>query len=136
MSHSCGEKEASEMKPSPITTLFEQVKALSFANIRERQEELLTAGENAALSLIHQAIAISIDGVLDVHRKTASHMLLQCCIELPALFTNEPDAVACIRENHVTAQHCVYHHLYDLLSTMVEDELLVWYRERKEESVA
>ncbi len=124
------------MAQSALTILVEQCKAVFFAEIEARREELLVAEEAERLSEVGEMIGEAIDLFLDERSDTWTTTLLLCCLEDSDLFTREPNALSCIMERHahgkVTAQHCVYHNLYEMLHDVLEREFETWYQEQQQ----
>lgn len=122
------------MKQSALTTLTEQVKVAFFSAIEARKAELLAMEATEALSAIQDEIGTVLDTFLDERCDDYTQILLLCCLECPDLFTAEPGSLSCITQNEspgqVNAQHCVYHNLYDLLRTTLEDGFEAWHQER------
>jgi hypothetical protein len=122
------------MAQSPLTTLLGQCKTIFLSEIETRREELLSSEEVDRLSEVSGAIGTAIDSCLDERSDTYTQALLLYCLEDSDLFTREPKALSCIMKNNphgkVTAQHCVYHNLYDLLRSTLEHEFEVWYQEQ------
>ncbi|HZU01305.1 MAG TPA: hypothetical protein VFA10_16670 [Ktedonobacteraceae bacterium] len=124
------------MAQSPLTTLLEQTKTVFLSEIEARREELLVAEEGDRLSEVSDLIGVAIDSCLDERSDAYTTTLLLYCLEDSDLFTREPNALSCIIENNshgrVTAQHCVYHNLYDLLHGVLEQEFDTWYQEQQQ----
>jgi hypothetical protein len=122
------------MKLSSLTSLSERAKVAFFSEIEARETELLTMRTADALSAIHDEIGTVIDTFLDERSDDYTQMLLLCCLECPDLFTTQPGSLSCITQNEsrdqVNAQHCVYHNLYDLLRSTLENEFEAWHQER------
>ena len=123
-------------KPSILTTLSEQAKVAFFSEIEGRKADLLAMEAGDALSALLEEIGTVIDTLLDERSDDYMQMLLLCCLECPDLFTAEPGSLSCVTQNEspgqVSAQHCVYHNLYDLLRRTLEDEFEEWHRSKGE----
>ena len=122
------------MAQSALTTLLDRAKAEFLSEIEAHREELLGAEDGERLSAVSDLIGEAIDQCLDERSDNSQTTLLLYCFEDLDLFTREPDALSCITESNshgkVTAQHCVYHNLYDLLHHTLEDEFDAWYQEQ------
>ncbi|HYU73465.1 MAG TPA: hypothetical protein VEL31_12365 [Ktedonobacteraceae bacterium] len=124
------------MEQSTLTTLIEQATTAFFSEITLRQDELLAREEGDALAHVTDEIGTAIDALLDERNKDYTHMLLRCCQERPDLFITQPDALSCILEHEsygrITAQHCVYHNLYDLIRNTLEFAFVVWHQNKSQ----
>ncbi len=119
------------MKQSRIDILIEQAKTAFFTKIEKHQHELLVEQVDGVTMQINDEIGSVLDTILDERSDDFISMLLMCCVEDPDLFTREPEDTSCITDNgstgEITAAHCVYHNLYDMLRSVLEHAYDEWY---------
>lgn len=119
------------MSQSQITLLLERAKAILFPKIVNIRADLLVKKKQDAVLMVNDEIDLIIQSCVDEREDICTQVLLLCCQENPDLFTKEPVDYKCISENGepglVTAQHCVYHNVYELLQSLLRQEFETWY---------
>lgn len=138
--------------PKSLSTLYERVERAFRVVLQEQREELLALPDvSDIIASLSDEIGQAIDEYLpeDTFPDAVlenTRMMISYCLENMALFTDEPEGgLSCILDKHeegkkksVTAQHTVYHNLYNSLHDYLECVVEEWYYEqppqKKEES--
>lgn len=124
------------MAESILQGLYGRASLLLKDALKKNKQELLTVEEDEQCSLVQDYIGTAIDDVLDDNRDDFALVALLCCMEDRDLFTRDSQAANCGQETGTkSAQHCVYHNLYDALHTALELQFDEWVQNTESKSL-